>query len=164
MSQLSCHFLEYLCGIDMHGAWYLGRDYSLFGSSWRYLLALTGNRWRQFMLWHNGVRNNWSSKRRRRQHMMVEFCENPSIIIEPLCGETSRHYDDLTWTLYSLKSPVIRLFIFHLKRTYIKETSKSALLTFCEGNSPVKGQLRVKSFHLWCHNVCKKHRCYSLYA
>ena len=54
------------------------------------------------------------------------------------------HYDDVTWTPCSLKSPVIRLFIYQLMRTQIKETSNSALPALCKGNSPVTDEFPSK--------------------
>ena len=47
------------------------------------------------------------------------------------------HYDDVTWRSCRLELPVIKLFVQQLKRTHIKETSKSALLALCEWNSLV---------------------------
>ena len=52
----------------------------------------------------------------------------------------TNHYNDAIWTSCSLKSPDIRLFVWQLMRTHIKETSKSALLALCEGKSPVIGE------------------------
>ena len=51
-----------------------------------------------------------------------------------------QHYHDVTWTSCSLKPPVIRLFVQHIIPSHIKETSKSALLALCEGNSPMTGE------------------------
>ena len=48
------------------------------------------------------------------------------------------HYDDVTRTACSLKSPIFLLFVQQLMRIHIKETS--ALLTLCEGNPPVTGE------------------------
>ena len=47
------------------------------------------------------------------------------------------HYHNVIRTSCSLKSPVIRLFVWELMWTHIKETSKSALLSPWEGNSPM---------------------------
>ena len=44
------------------------------------------------------------------------------------CLTWLHHYNDVTWTSCSLKSPVIRLWVEQLMRTHIKWTSKSALL------------------------------------
>ena len=48
-------------------------------------------------------------------------------------------YNDVTWTTCSLKWPIIQPFVEQLMWTHVKETSTSALLTRCEGNSPVAG-------------------------
>ena len=50
------------------------------------------------------------------------------------------HYDDLTWTSCSLKSPVIRLFVQYLMRAHINETSTSDLLALWEVKSTVSGE------------------------
>ena len=49
------------------------------------------------------------------------------------------HYDDVILTLCCFKSPAMRLFVYRIMRTHIKETSKSTLLA-CEGNSPVTSE------------------------
>ena len=66
----------------------------------------------------------------------------------------------MTWTSCSLKSPVISRFVWQLMRTHIKEISKSALLVFCEGNSPVTGEFPAqrasnaeKASILWGHRA-----------
>ena len=70
------------------------------------------------------------------------------------------HYDNVTWKSYSFRSPVIRLFnsLCGLAMSCIKETSKSALLAFCEGNSLVnslhKGPVMRKK--LSCDDVIMK--------
>ena len=53
----------------------------------------------------------------------------------------ARHYDDVTWMPCSLKSPVVRVFVWQLMQTHCKETPKSALLVLYEGNPPVTGEI-----------------------
>ena len=53
-------------------------------------------------------------------------------------------HDDVTWTSYSLKPPVIWLFDYQLMWTHIKETWKYALLALGEGNSPVTDEVPTK--------------------
>ena len=82
---------------------------------------------------------------------------------EPVCENQShaiwKHYDDVTWTSINLKSPTTRLFVEQLMWAHIKETSKSALLALCEGNSLVTGEFPAqmasnaeKSSIWWRHN------------
>ena len=69
------------------------------------------------------------------------------------------HYNDVPLTSFSLKSPVIWLFVKQVMRTHIKEISKSALLALCDGNSPVTGEFPAqrdsnaeKASIWWRHN------------
>ena len=69
----------------------------------------------------------------------------------------SRHYN-VTWMSFSLKSLAIQHFVYQLMWTHIKETSKSALLTLCEGNSPVTGEFPTQrtsngeNASMWSHH------------
>ena len=97
------------------------------------------------------------------------------IATQQACRYTCYHYDDVTWTPCSLKSPVTRLFLQQLIRIHIKETSKSALLLLCEGihrwpvTSPHKGpgtrkklpfddviMMKLGRVIVWIHAVLKK--------
>ena len=69
------------------------------------------------------------------------------------------HYDDVTRTPCSLKSPIFWLFVQQLMRIHIEETSKSALLALCEGNPPVTSEClsqmasnAEKAYILWRNN------------
>ena len=89
------------------------------------------------------------------------LCE---ILQSDVSSNTEQHYDDVTRMTVSLKSLVIQLFVEQLVWTHIKETSKSALLALCEGNSLVTGEFpsqraskAEKASMWWCYHGILKH-------
>ena len=80
------------------------------------------------------------------------------------------HNDGVTWTPYSLQSPFIRLFVQLLMRTHIRETSKTALLALCVGNSPMTCEFpaqrasNAENASIWLRHYDKYRRTCELYS
>ena len=66
--------------------------------------------------------------------------DNEKIVRMWLPRRHRSHYDDVSWTLCILKSPINQKFVWQLTPNPNKETSKSALLAHCAENSPVTGE------------------------
>ena len=155
----AANFVVIACSENTNPQWtgsYLVRWYQIriqnlwitkiFAILWKCLLflfksGLTKNIQSILLLWSNACGVNLSSLEIKK-HVYRPMCRCTSwwngqndIEMASLC---------VTWTSYSLKSPVIRLFDYQLMWTHTKETWKSALLAFCEGNSPVTGEFRTK--------------------
>ena len=103
--------------------------------------------------------------------MRIKEISMPSFYLELIF---MYHYSDVTWPTWRPKSPATQLFVQSFVLAYIKEKHQSSVpLTFVREihrspvDSPTKGQLREKLFHVitspwqaphietWKHNESK---------